>query len=188
MSLFPDITYGYPLEIEDLWNTIISDMVSGKENRTQTWPFNKQIIGVPVPSISYADLKSVRDFFNNTCKGARYSFRFKDAVSKSYTKEFVDQGDAATVTFNTPCIDGSAGTTTAYVDNVETSVTFGDGTGSDGLDQVTFNPAPADGAIITVSFTGKWTPLVRFPDKLSWSQLRHLIYAYKQIPLYVVRT
>jgi len=187
VALFPTLshTHSYP-KVEENWNTTISDMQSGKENRTQVWAFPKRTISVNLPGHIYADLKLIRDFYNNTCKGARYTFRFKYDQSRAYAKEYAGLGDSTTKTFTIPSIDASSNIT-AYVNDVVTGTSFGNGTGSDGLDQMTFASAPANGSVVTVSFTGKWTPQVRFPDKLSWQQITSLVSLTEQINLIEVR-
>lgn len=188
MSLFPSVTPGLKVAVIPRWNTIITDMISGKENRTQTWVFPKRKILLNFPRITLDDTKSILNFFNNTTKGARYTFRWQHPISEAWTKEYVGRGDASTTTFTIPCIEGSSGTTTAYVDDVETSKTFSAGTGTDGLDQIIFSPAPANGSVITVSFTGYWTPQVRFEDEINAEYVLYDLLTLESLTLIEVRT
>lgn len=188
MSLFPSVTPGIPLVTNPKWRTIISNMESGKENRTQTWVFPKRKITLLFPVLTLTDAKSILNFFNNTCKGARYSFRWVHPVSETWTKEYVAQGDDSTVTFTLPCTNGSAGTTTMYIDDVETGGTFGDGAGADGLDQFTFVSAPTSGTLITSTFTGQWTPEVRFEDEISSEYLLYDVVTMRNLTFMEVRT
>jgi len=189
MSLFPTtITPGLP-SIKSIWNTTITPMKSGKENRTQNWVFNRRIVTVTFPNISLLDAKSIINFYNNDCKGARYSFHFKWTVSENYTKEYIDQGDGTTTTFTLPLTGGADGTTTMYEDDVEQAArTFSAAGGTDSRDQVVFDSAPADGELITASFTGYWTPEVRFPDNIAYQYNLHDIMTYEKIELIEVRT
>lgn len=184
MALFPTtIKPCYPVRRSPEWNTIITPMRSGKENRSQVVVFPKYKIVLKFDSLNETDANSIINFFNNTARGALNAFRFKWPAGRAYVKEYVGRGDAATTTFNLPCIGGSSGTTTVYVNGVETSVTFSSGTGADGLDQIIFNPAPAAGATITASFTGYWTPQVRFEDSLDEEAFCYLLYRFGQIIL-----
>jgi len=188
VSLFPTtLTPGMPI-INTMWSTNISTLKSGKENRTQNWVFPVRIIRVPFPNISLSEAKQIINFYNNDCKGARYSFHFKFPVSENYTKEFVGQGDAASKTFTLPITSGVDGTTTMYVDDVEDSArTFSSGTGTDSRDQITFTSAPSLAAVITVSFTGYWTPTLRFSDSMAFRYNLYDILSHEEIVLKEIR-
>lgn len=189
MSLFPTtVNLGIP-QIDSMWNTTITPMKSGKENRTQNWIFPKRQISIPFPNITETDLKTILNFFNNDCKGARYAFHLKWPVEEIYKKEYVDQGDSGTTTFTLPFSEGTAGNTYIYLDDVlNTGYTFSSGTGIDGMDQVVFTTAPSDGVLITCTSTAKWTPLVRFSDKMTYQYLLNDLVSIGKITLYEVRS
>jgi hypothetical protein len=143
--------------------------------------FPRYTITLKYMNLSEADAASVLAFFNGTARGALSAFRYAWPVAETWVKEYVARGDNAETLFTIPCIGGASVTTTAYINNVQTTKTFHAASGADGLDQIEFSTAPGSGAMITVSFIGRWAPRVRFEDQLGQDLRAYLLYEYGAI-------
>lgn len=173
-------------EVVHKWNTIITPLSAGRENRTRTYSFPLRTITMPLFDTTTSDANLIINFFNNECFGAFNSFRLVFPYIRTYTKEYIDTADGVDTTWDLPCKDGDEITTYVYKDNVTEEFTFGDGTGSDGLDQIILS-TPNAGCIITATFQAYFAPLVRFPDEMTEKWLWEFVYEYKQLTFIEVR-
>lgn len=172
----------YPLEITSEYKTLISTFETGTELAHQQWRFPKRSINLKYDVLLASEIKTLWDFYIAR-KGSLVPFWFFDTYSTndsgnpaSYTDEFVARGDAATTTFDLPGKTTSA--RTMYLDGIaEAGITYQSGTGDGGADRVIFNSAPADGALITIGFTGHIRYKMRFAqDKLSREMFKARLY------------
>ena len=121
------------------------------------------------PWLTEADLQGIIGLHRN-CRGRATSFAFFEFVSASWTKLYVNVGDAVTDTFDLPFKLGTS--ITYYVAGTGTAGTYSEGTGTDRRSTVEFASAPAAGALIEVTFTGYRCVQCRFTsDDLPFNRL-----------------
>jgi hypothetical protein len=101
--------------------------------------------------------------FYLACKGPFTSFRYFYQKSDVYVKEYVGVGNGSITGFNLPS-KGASSYTMYSNDSTTTLYTFTSSGGTDGCDLATFSPAPANGAILTWSFTGQLVVRCRFKE------------------------
>jgi hypothetical protein len=181
MALFPtyaDVEYSNPRVISSVYNTMVSKMDSGREQRKRKNLFNKWIVQLNYQNITKSDAKILWTFFINR-KGRFESFHWIDNFSNTYTSEYFGTGDGETTTFDLPFKDYTAvsiyNNGTPYnIATDETSV--GDcyivrDVASDGGDIVVFDVAPPIGIRLTTSFVGKLKINCRFDeDEISFEE------------------
>ena len=153
--------------------TFISGLESGKILRRKLWidPFYT-ISGEH--SLSAADLATLENFFRETAQGMLVDFCVTDPLERAWTDVYVGTGDGSTTVFDLPMKNSSA--YTVYDDAVAktgggTHYTFGDGTGTDGRDKITWVAAPSDGNRLSLDATGNRAWAVIFAsDELPWER------------------
>ncbi len=151
------------------WKTLTSKFNDqGEEQRKQKWLYPRRNLPVKYNGITKTQAAELWDFYLAR-KGTFSAFNFFLANSDDYVGEYVGVGDGSTTVFNLPAENSSA--YTVYVDgNAQTgggvNYTFGDGTGEDGADKVTFTVAPSDGDYITFDFTGNLKVRCRFAEDI----------------------
>jgi hypothetical protein len=172
MATFPesDPTPNYPLILSPRFNTVISDMDSGAEERTSKWLFPKYDVGVKYSGISAADAQTLWNFFLAR-RGAYEAFYIYDlallaSVTKSHVKQYVGTATETGVQYHD--IPGrSTSGHAVYVNGVEMEqsgnwIQFTGGGTSDS-DRLCFNNGVlAVGDVITVSFSGYLRIRARF--------------------------
>lgn len=160
----------YPLIVTPRWDTIISRMDGGAEQRRQKTLFPLYDVEVRYDALANADARTLYEFFMAR-KGRYEAFYIYDlgllaGEAFAHSAQFVGSGDGSTDTFDLP--GRSTSNQTIYVDGAEqtlsTHYTISSGTGVSGADQVMFVTAPADGAVITADFTGFLRMRCRFAD------------------------
>jgi len=164
MAKFPEIGTIAPIEPLPLtiqFKTLISQFDDlGETQRKQKWLYPKRHPRVVYKGITKANGLILWQFYLDR-KGAYGAFNFfvgsATYASNTYEGEYVGTGDDSTTVFNLPAKNSSD--YTVYIDGVEKSgggvdYTFGEGTGADGADKITFVAAPAAGDRITYDFTG----------------------------------
>jgi uncharacterized protein (TIGR02217 family) len=185
MSTFPeDPKPIYPLVITPRFNTVVSGMDSGSEERTAKWLFPKYDTTVKYHGLSASDVQILWNFYLSR-KGAYEAFYIYDlallaSIAKSHVGQYVATGDGATDTFDIP--GRSTSSHTVYIDNVEQTVTsdysISYGGGASGSDQVVFVSAPAEGEVVTVDFTGYLRIRCRFAqDNLSFDLFQTVLFS-----------
>lgn len=164
MSNYPSIDFLYPLRIATRSKTYISSLESGKIMRRKLWtdPFYT-IIGEH--NLTAANLATLENFFRETAEGMVNSFTLTDPLERSWEDVYVGTGDGSTTVFDLPMKNSSSYTVYDAGSSQTgggTDYTFGDGTGTDGRDKITFNSAPTDGNRISLDATGNRTWAVIF--------------------------
>ena len=161
MATFPeDPKPVYPLVVTPVWNTIISQTGTGKEQRLQKSLFAVYDVTVKYYGLSSADAKTLWEFYMAR-KGAFEAFYIYDlallaGVSFVHTGMYAGVGDGATDVFDIP--GRSTSSQTIYIDGNEqstpTDYSILTGGGVSGSDRIDFVSAPAEGNIITCDFAG----------------------------------
>lgn len=173
MAVFPETPLPvYPVSIEPEWRTIADEADSGAEQRRQKWLFAKWNASFRYDALTAADLSTHYAFYMAR-KGSYEPFWYFDprpslGMTVAHTDIYVGTGNGSTQTFDLP--GKSTSSRTLYVDGVSQSTGFAylTGGGDGSADRVTFTSAPADGAIITLDFTGILRMRVRFAvDRMS---------------------
>lgn len=172
-STVPPKQDGYDLSVE--WNTIITQMDSGLEQRRQKWTFPKYNIELTFDLLSSTDAATLWNFYIAR-NGRSEAFYFYDKESLAWTGLYIGVGDGSTQTFDLP---GKTTTSqTIYVDGVsEAGVTILTGGGAESSDRVTFTVAPATGEILSCDLTGYLRIRCRFEeDKMTRRMFLDAIY------------
>jgi len=164
MATFPEIDTiapNEPLPLTIQFKTLISQFDDlGEEQRKQKWLYPKRHPRIVYQGITKANAATLWQFYLDR-KGSYEAFSFfvgsSTYAANTYEGEYVGTGDGSTTVFNLPAKNSSD--YTVYVNGVEKSgggvdYTFGEGTGTDGADKITFVAAPAAGDRITYDFTG----------------------------------
>lgn len=151
------------LENKILWDlgakfqTLRSNTEKGVPYRRQKWTYPQRYVRLGLKYLLGTDVDTAWDFFLAR-KGSFEKFTWFLPVSDTYTKENVGQGDGSSTTFDIMGKDISS--YTVYVDGATQTegggadYTIGDGTGTDGRDQIIFNSAPSNGGRIEITYTG----------------------------------
>jgi hypothetical protein len=172
MASYPDFTSvaqeePYREEIE--WKTLISQFdEEGEEQRKQKWLYPKRNVTVRHAYITKAKARTIWQFYNARAGGYE-AFNYYVPFADAYVSEYVGIGDATTTGFNLPCKDIT--TYTVFIGGSSIAATVATGAGADGADHLRFSTPPADGAKITMSFTGRLKIRCRFAeDNLGFEQ------------------
>jgi len=176
MANYPSIDFLYPLRFVTRGKTFVSGLESGRVLRRKLWtdPFYA-ISGQH--NLSAADLATLENFFRETAQGMLVDFCLADPLSRSWTDVYVGTGDGSATVFDLPFKNSTS--YTVYNAGVAktgggTDYTFGDGTGTDGRDKVTWNSAPTDGNRISFDATGNRAWAVIFAsDELPWERSQY---------------
>jgi hypothetical protein len=172
MATFPESspTPNYPLIVTPRWDTIVSKMDGGAEQRRQKTLFPVYDVKVVYDALSNSEARTLWNFF--MARRGRYeAFYIYDMAllagsAFDHDGQFVGSGDGVTDTFDLP--GRSTSSQTIYVDGaaqtLTTHYTISAGTGVSGADQVVFVTAPTDGTVITADFTGFLRMRVRFAE------------------------
>jgi uncharacterized protein (TIGR02217 family) len=168
MATFPeDPIPDYPLIISPRFKTVSTGFDSGREERTRLWLFPKYDVQVPYTELSSTDAQTLWNFFLAR-SGSYEAFYIYDlsllaGVTKSHVGQYVGTGDGSTVTFDLPGRSTSSQTIYANGSTESSSdYTLSYGGGASSADQVTFDSAPAAGAVITADFSGYLRMRVKF--------------------------
>ncbi len=174
MAVFPETPKPvYPLEIDSQWDTLVSTMDSGREQRRQKTLFPKYDVRVSYSSLSASGISTLWDFYMAR-KGSLEAFHIYDmattlagaAITHKY--QFVGIADGVTATFDIPGKSTSSQSIYIGGDLQTGNYTILSGGGTSDADRVQFTSAPVDGGIITATFTGALRMRVRFrEDKLT---------------------
>jgi len=172
MATYPETspTPNYPLVVTPRWDTIVSKMDGGAEQRRQKTLFPVYDVQVQYAALTNSEARTLWNFF--MARRGRYeAFYIFDLTllgsqTYSHVGQFCGVGDGATDTFDLP--GRSTSSQAIYLDGalqtLTTHYTISAGTGTSGADQIVFVAAPADGAVITADFSGFLRMRVRFAD------------------------
>lgn len=187
MEIFPEtILAKYGLKTKQIWNTIITDMSSGKEQRAKKWAFPKCRLELPYGLIAEDKIKDLWQFYQ-ACSGAYKAFWFYVLEFRHWYGVFVGQGDGEVLIFDLPSKSTDDDRLTVYVDGEETAVTFSEGGGEAESDRITFSSAPDEGAVITADLYGKLRSKARFEiDELEDELFHYMLYNFG-IPIIEVK-
>lgn len=174
MAQFPDVTsvpYENPIKESIRFKTLVSSFDElGEAQTRQKWLYPKRDVTLKYKHISLSEAQTIWQFY--IARRGRYqafNFFYPTGWEKAYVGEYVGTGDASTVNFNLP--SKLASSYTLYVDGVAKTgggvdYTFSAEGGTDQADKVTFIAAPAAGAYITWSFTGRLKIRARFDEDI----------------------
>ncbi len=172
MANYPS-TFITALRFTTRHKTFISNLESGKILRRKLWTDPLYVISGE-HRLSAADFATLENFFRETAQGMLVDFCLTDPLSRTWTDMYVGTGDGSTTVFDLPFKNSSSYTVyNAGVAKTGGGVdyTFGDGTGTDGRDKITWNSAPADGNRISLDATGNRAWAVIFAsDELPWER------------------
>jgi hypothetical protein len=173
----------YPLEIEPQWDTLVSTMDSGKEQRRQKTLFPKYDVRPTYRNLTAAGIGILWDFYMAR-RGAFEPFYIYDmattlaGLSFTHKGQFVGVADGVTDTFDIP---GKATASHAIYIGGEVqsgNYTILTGGGESAADRLQFTAAPVEGGIITADFAGALRMRVRFrEDKLTRSLFKARLFA-----------
>lgn len=182
LPVFPqNLALSYSIDIDEEYKTLTTDMESGSEQATRCWAFPKRTVKLKCDRIDEDIIKDLWQFYRAR-HGAHETFYYIFPDLRHWYDEYVAQADGELTTFDLPSLSTVETSLTVYVDAVETSVSFASGGGDAGADRITFDPAPALGAVITADFLGKLRLRGRFEsDKLTYSLIRYLLYSYSGV-------
>jgi len=173
MANYPSLDFLYGLRYETRGKTYVSGLESGRVLRRKVWsdPFYT-ISGEH--NLTPANLATLENFYRETAEGMLVDFCLTDPLSRAWTDVYVSTGDGATTVFNLPFKNSSSYTlykAGAAQTGGGTHYTFGDGTGTDGRDRVTFVAAPTAGQRISFDATGNRAWAVIFSsDDFAWTR------------------
>ncbi len=106
-------------------NTIITNMLTGLEQRRSRWAFPKLSVKLNYKILTASEIDTLWNFYREQ-NGSLGEFTFLFPDSNTRTGIFVDQGDSSTRLFNLPVTNGVEANITAYVDASEgTNSTWG---------------------------------------------------------------
>ncbi|RLA87311.1 MAG: hypothetical protein DRG40_00685 [Deltaproteobacteria bacterium] len=162
MEVFPqNIIYPYPIEVEEIWKTLITDFESGKEQRRRRWAFPKRKVRIKFSPLQETEARTLWEFYHAR-QGAFEAFWFVWPYADRWTDEYVGTGDGSTTTWDLPSVDTDPDTVQVYVDGLSVSFTFLEGGGQAGADRVQLAVAPEEGEVVTADFEGKLRIKARF--------------------------
>lgn len=170
MAAFPEITsvpFGNPVIEQIQFKTLITGFDElGREQRKQKWLYPRRLITLQYPYMSKSEAQILFQFFINMAGSYNaFSFFYPNPKSTpySYIKEFIALGDGGTKIYGLPALYAS--NYTVYVNNASTSdYAITPAGGSDGEDKITFTSYLNEGAIATISFTGRLRVKCRFKE------------------------
>lgn len=190
MATWPesDPTPVYPLIVTPVWKTNIVPLGGAKEQRRKAWVCPKFNVQVNYKSISASEAETLWQFF--MARAGRYeAFYIYDlallaSVSFSQaTPLYCATADGTTTIYDIPgratsdqtiCVDG--------VEDGSASILTGGGDGAS--DRASWAAAPAEGAIISATFTGYLRMRVRFAqDALDRELFLRNLFNYLSISL-----
>lgn len=176
-EVFPStITEKYGGQVEHLWRTIITDFESGKEQRQRRWAFPKRRLTLPYGAVAEDRVRDFWKFYMERC-GAWDTFYFYFREMRHWYGEYIARATGALATFDLPSKETLESSLEVKLDGVVTGVTFISGGGAAGSDRIQFATNPAEGALITASFYGKFRLYGRFEaDKLTDETFRYMLY------------
>lgn len=168
MAVYPldsAVKTGSPHSEKLQMKTLIGDAgLESTEYRKRKRIFPRRQLKLVYPLITKVHARSLWAFY--ILRGGSYeAFTYFYPRSELYVKEYVGLGDGSTVSFDTPSLDGTD--VVVYVDNSLESganYTFTQEAGTDGGDDLTFNSAPSNGEVITLSFSGYLRMRARFAE------------------------
>lgn len=174
MATFPETPVPiYPLTVTPVFNTLVSDLGNGNEQRRSKWLFPKYDVIVKYSDMSLANGWQTLFNFYQARKGAAEAFYIYDPAyilqeDTEYTDQYIATADGSTLTYDIP--GRGVSDVNIYVNGVEETSGFSidaDG-GESNSARVTFTSAVAQGALITCDFTGDLRIRARFThDRLS---------------------
>lgn len=174
---YNSVKYNVPFVVDHEFKTLVSQFDSnGVEKRRRKFLFPKRNISLTYNNnITYIEARTLWNFYLDRY-GAYEAFSFFFVNSDTYEGEYIGTGDGSTVLYDLPGKSTSA--RTVYVDGSTMTpggsaydYEFNSGTGGDGADSITFSVGPAEGARITIDFTGLLRVTCRFKeDQLSYEQ------------------
>ena len=163
MIHFPStVPVQYPVSVGIEYRTHITESESGVELRSRQWRFPRRKVALKFASLSQAEMDELWVFYQSR-RGAELPFLWTEADVTPYrlqTDEYMGRGDGTTLIFDFPGIGATS--ISVMVDGVITAGTYLVGGGVGGGDRWQFPSAPANGARITVSFSGRLRLRVRF--------------------------
>jgi len=176
VSNYPSISFLYPLKITTRAATFVSSLESGKVLRRKLWTDPFYVISGE-HNLSTADMATLENFFRETAQGMLVDFCLADPLSRAWTDVYVGTGDGTTTVFDLPFKNATSRTVyNAAVAKTGggTDYTFGDGTGTDGRDKITWNSAPTTGNRLSLDATGNRAWAVIFAsDDLPWERSQY---------------
>ena len=169
MATYPESPIpNYPLTVTPRWDTVISRMDGGSEQRRQKTLFPVYDVQVSYTALTNAGMQTIWNFFM-VRKGRTEAFYIYDLAllggqAFAHSAQFVGYGDDSTDTFDIP--GRSTSNRKVYVDGAEqtSGISYTTGTGASLSDQVVFTTAPAAGEVITADFSGFLRMRVRFAN------------------------
>lgn len=150
MATFPESPVPfYPLEVVEIWDTLVSRMESGTEQRRQRQLFPIYDVTVTYDVLSAADCETLWQFYSAR-KGAYEAFYIYDlallaGVSFSHKAQYCGTGNGTIDTFDIP--GRSTSSQTIYLDGASQASGYSilTGGGASNADRVQFTTPPASG-------------------------------------------
>lgn len=167
MDVFPEVNPRpeYPLKLTPRWNTHITDIEGGKEERNQKWLFPRYDVEVSYPSwLETWEMQVLYDFYmaQKGAKDAFFIYALSPAgVPMNHKTQYIATADGSTTVFDLP---GKYTSSQSIYGNgsPETGVTILTGGGGGNSDRVQFASAPSAGTVLTCDFRGYLRIRARF--------------------------
>ena len=190
MAVWPESSPSpvYPLIVTPRWKTDIVELGGGNEQRRAAWLFPKFDVVVNYYGLTAAHAQTLWQIYMAR-KGAYEPFYIYDLTvitSLTFaqaTPLYCATADGTTTIYDIPGRGTSS--QTIYVDGVEDgSASVLSGGGDGGSDRASWGTAPAEGSIISATFTGYLRMKVRFEqDALSREMFDYQLFTYGAISL-----
>jgi hypothetical protein len=155
----------FPIQITQVWNTILTQFDGANEQSRQKQAFAKYDVTLRYEVLSKTEIGYLWNFF--IARGGAYEafYFYTLPETEAWSGLYIGVGDGSTVTFDIP---GKSTSAVTIYNNGE-AVSAGDytlltGGGAESADRVTFDTAPAEGDVISCSFTGYMRVHCRFKN------------------------
>ena len=166
----------YPYEIKPVWNNIISQFDSGKEQRRQKNLYAKYDVTLNYNVLTLQNEQTLWNFYAAR-RGTYEAFMFYTPDAAEWNGCYIGIGDGTTVAFDIP--GKSTNSHDIYSNGIEVAdadyaISYG---GGDCLsDIVTFDTAPSENAILTCDFTGYLRIRCRFAEEMTRTSFTYALY------------
>ena len=164
MSLYPATpTPQIPYVVIPRWKTITANFDNGAEQRKAKQSYAQFDMTLTYDVLIPSEFQTIWNFYNAR-KGSFEAFYCKLWESADYKNIYIATADGSYTTFDIPGYSTSA--RTLYVNGVSQGSGFNylTGGGVEGSDRIQFSPAPLQGTILTIDFTGYLRNRCRFKD------------------------
>jgi hypothetical protein len=155
----------YPLVITPVFQTLVSEVDTGQEQRKRMKTFPTFDIALQYSRVRIADFQTIWNFYIAR-KGAYEAFDFFTCPRvEDWEGLYVGVADGSLCTFDLPgktTSDHTIYQKTAEIDAADYTILVGGGRSS--ADRVVFDTAPDQGKVITADFTGYMRVYCRFKE------------------------